>query len=127
MSQANLGWIALYGTGDLGAAAAHYRDAMQRGGTVYFRVLHDHQNMTYQNHCEGNLGIGNGRIEFSSPVHNFRALISDVKEVKSNKWNPLRGGGKDDFHVELKDKRNFNLLSPVNAKAIREMILSLAK
>ncbi|MBL8219388.1 MAG: protein kinase [Bryobacterales bacterium] len=126
-AHANLGWIALYGTGDLRAAATHYKDAMQRGGVVYFRVLHDHQNLTYQNHCEGNLGIGNGRIEFNSPTHNFRSSIADVKEVKSNKWNPLRGGNKDDFHVELKDKRNFNFLSPVNAKPIREMILQLVQ
>jgi len=124
---ANLGWIALYGTGDLSAAQTHYKDAIQRGGTVFFRVLHDHQNMTYQNHCEGNLGISAGRIEFSSPTHNFRSAMNEVKEVKANKWNPLRGSGKDDFHVELKDKRNFNLLSPVNAKAIREMIFQLAK
>ncbi|MFN7937685.1 MAG: serine/threonine-protein kinase [Bryobacteraceae bacterium] len=124
---ANLGWIALYGTGDFSAAQTYYKDAIQRGGTVYFRVLHDHQNMSYQNHCEGNLGIGAGRIEFVSPIHSFRSSMNEVKEVKANKWNPLRGSGKDDFHVELKDKRNFNLLSPVNAKTIREMIFLLAK
>ncbi len=124
---ANLGWIALYGTGDLGAAMTHYKDALQRGGVVYFRVQHDHQNMTYLNRCEGTLGIGGGRIEFTSPEHSFRAAKADVKEVKSNKWNPLRGGGKDDFHVELNDKRNFNFVSPVHSKPIREMILQLAK
>ncbi|MBL8173809.1 MAG: serine/threonine protein kinase [Bryobacterales bacterium] len=126
-AHANLGWIALYGTGDTAAALTHYKDALQRGGLVFFQVQHDHQNMTYSNRCEGNLGIGNGRIEFTSPQHGFRAALADVKEVKSNKWNPLRGGGKDDFHIELKDKRNFNLLSPVNPKPIREMILQLAK
>lgn len=124
---ANLGWIALYGTGDLGAAMTHYQEALQRGGMVYFRVQHDHQNMTYLNRCEGTLGIGGGRIEFTSPEHSFRAAKAEVKEVKSNKWNPLRGGGKDDFHVELNDKRNFNFVSPVHAKPIREMIFQLAK
>ena len=124
---ANLGGISLYGSGDLSAALANSKEAIQRGGVVYFRVMHDHQNMSYQDHCEGNLGIGRDRVEFSSPLHNFRAVKEDVKEVKGNKWNPLRGGGKDDFHVELKDKRHFNLLPVTNPKPVREMMLQLAK
>lgn len=126
---ANLGWIALYGTGDMGAAMSNYKEAIARGGTVYFRVVHDHQNMSYQDRCEGNLGIGKDHVGFSSSIqlHNFRVAMSEVKEVKANRWNPLRGGGKDDFHIELKDRRNFNLLSVTNAKLVREMILQLVK
>ncbi|MCC6364395.1 MAG: protein kinase [Bryobacterales bacterium] len=123
---ANAGWVALYGSGDLSTAIANYREALSRGGTVWFHVYHDHLNMTFQQRCAGDLGIAKDHVEFTSQdqAHNFRIAKSGLREVQGNRipFRPVSG----DFHVKSTDGRNFNLISVTNPKAVRDMILQLA-
>jgi serine/threonine protein kinase/tetratricopeptide (TPR) repeat protein len=123
---ANIGWVALYGSGDLSTAMANYREALSRGGTVWFRVYHDHLNMTFQQRCTGDLGVAKDHVEFAAQdqAHNFRIAKSDIREIQGNRipFRPVSG----DFHVKSTDGRNFNLISVSNPKAVRDMILQLA-
>lgn len=123
---ANAGWVALYGSGDLSTAMTNYREALSRGGTVWFRVYHDHLNMTFQQRCAGDLGIARDHVQFASQdqAHNFRIAGSDIKEIQGNRipFRPVSG----DFHIKALDGRNFNLISVSNSKAVRDMILQLA-
>jgi len=127
----NIGWISLYGTGDLQGALSSYKEAIARGGAAWFRVLHDHQQLTYQDHCQGDLGITKEGVTFRAQngAHNFslgRGAIREIKENKSTPLNLLRKV-KDDFHIKSNDDRNFNLLPVSNARQVRDMIIQLAK
>ncbi|MCZ2149804.1 MAG: protein kinase [Bryobacterales bacterium] len=123
---ANIGWVALYGSGDLSTAMANYRESLRRGGTVWFRVYHDHLNMTFQQRCSGDLGIARDHVEFAAQdhAHNFRIPKSEIREIQGNRipFRPVSG----DFHVKSTDGRNFNFISATNAKPVRDMILQLA-
>lgn len=124
----NMGWIALYGSGDLQTATANYREAIHRGGIVWVRVNHDHSNLTFQIHCTGDLGIAEDRIEFAAHnrQHNFRLPRNAIKEMQNNKFNPFKPMS-GDFHIKDKDGRNYNLISVTSPKAVRDMIMQLAK
>jgi serine/threonine protein kinase len=126
----NIGWISLYATGDLQAALSNYKEAIARGGTAWFRVLHDHQQLTYQDHCQGDFGISKEGVTFRAQngIHNFTVGKSAIREIKENKatLNFMRKV-KDDFHVKTSDDRNFNLLPVSNARQVRDMIIQLAK
>jgi myosin heavy subunit len=123
---ANIGWIALYGTGDMGLAMSHYKEAIQRGGMVYFRVMHDHQQMSFQDRCEGNLGIARDHLQYTSSngIHNLKLSKAEIGEIRENKLPFRRVSG--DFHIKAADGRNFNLLPVSNARLVRDMILQLA-
>ncbi|MBI4906012.1 MAG: protein kinase [Acidobacteria bacterium] len=122
-----LGWIAIYGIGDMQLAQQSYKDAIARGGVVWFRVNHDHANGSYQFRCTGDLGIARDHVEFQAQggEHNFRLANSAIAEAKGNSALRRLVGASNDFHIHSTDGRRFNLVSVSNPKPIREMILSL--
>ncbi|MBL8209273.1 MAG: protein kinase [Bryobacterales bacterium] len=124
---ANLGWIALYGTGDLATATRHYQKALQAGGTVWFRIHHDHANGSFSTRCMGDLGISRDTLQFigQDGSHNFKVARNTLKEVKEHRM-PFRSVS-GDFHVKLGDDRQYNMVSVTNAKAVRELIVSFLR
>ncbi len=124
---ANLGWIALYGSGDLAAGTRHYQRALQSGGTVWFRIHHDHANGSFSTRCLGDFGISKDTVQFigQDGSHNFKVARNTLKEVKEHRmpFRPVSG----DFHVKLGDDRQYNMVSVTNAKAVRELIVSFLR
>lgn len=124
---ANLGWVSLYGTGDLQAAAQNYRQAIDKGGTVWFRVFHDHQNGSFATRCMGDLGISKDTVLFvgQDGSHNLKGPRSSIQEVKEHRFpfRPVSG----DFHIKLNDNRQYNIVSVTNAKPIRDLIVGFLR
>lgn len=121
-----VGWTTLYGTGDLKATVDNYKEAVQRGGVVFFRVIHDHQGGTFQNRCEGNLGLSKTEIQYQ-PKSGPDALKAPIAEVQEIKDNPEGKSVSGDFHVQLSGNRRFEFLPVTNAKPVRDMILQLSR
>ena len=76
-----LGWVLLYGGNDLEGARQNYQQALEYGGTIWFRVHHDHQNGSFRDRCLGDLGISRDTVQFlgQDPPHNFKALRNTIK------------------------------------------------
>jgi serine/threonine protein kinase len=124
---ANLGWVLLYGSNDLEGARQNYQQALDYGGTIWFRVHHDHQNGSFRDKCLGDLGISRDIVQFlgQDPSHNFKAPRTTIKEARGNRspFNSVSG----DFHIKLNDNRNYNMVSVVQAKPLRDIIVDFLK
>jgi hypothetical protein len=124
-SQAGL--VALYGLNDIPVASANYKEAMNRGGIVWFKVHHDHGNGSFQLRCSGELGLAKDRVEYQAQggAHNFRMPKQSIAEAKGNSALKRLAGVSGDFHIKATDGRNFNLVSSANNKQVRDLILNL--
>ncbi len=126
------GLLAIDAAGDLATARESYENALARGGTVAFRVVHDHGSA--QQFCVGNFFISAGGIEFTPETGSHR-LQSPMGAIKEAAINGVYGSQVGMFHlkVDLADgTKNFNFAAArpsdqriVNRKPDAELLLRL--
>ncbi len=61
-----MGFVQLYGKGDIVSAERNMREAIQRGGSAAFRVFHDHANGFFTDTCSGSLFITRTDVTFKA-------------------------------------------------------------
>ncbi len=133
-----MGFVQLYGKGDITNAEKNMREAMQRGGSAVFQVKHDHSgNFRYS--CEGSFFITKTDVTFKANdgKDTFEALDTNIKEIKTNslvggsRFGILLGGKGDvgAFHispkVKINGKDNFNFSPRTEKKEEAKLIIAL--
>ena len=133
----NEGWslrglFEIEAAGDLAAAHQSYENALARGGTVAFRVAHDHG--SGQQFCVGTFFISPAGVEFTPETgdHRFRAPYGAIREAAIN---GVYGSQVGMFHVKADfadGAKNFNFAAArssdqrvVNRKPDAELLLRL--
>lgn len=118
--------------GDLAAAHQSYENALARGGTVAFRVVHDHGSQ--QQFCVGTMFITPAGVEFTPETgdHRFRAPYAAIREASIN---GVYGSQVGMFHIKADfadGQKNFNFAAArssdqrvVNRKPDAELLLRL--
>ncbi|MCW5982332.1 MAG: protein kinase [Bryobacteraceae bacterium] len=112
-AHANLGYIYLYNDGDVATAAAHYRKALDNGGTVSFHLKHDLGDGMFTRFRTGTLRLSKSRIAFTGDdgVPVFAGPLTNVAEAKLNSkvTRLLRGvRAPGSFHIKIGGD-NYNL------------------
>jgi tetratricopeptide (TPR) repeat protein len=118
----------LYGMGNVSAAEAAYRAALQRGGNARFSATHDHDGF-FQTYCQGTFALSRlGVAYFSNDGrHQFNVTFKDMREVGMNK---LIGGNFAAFHVKFIENgknRNYNFAPGTFSPAETKLILGLLR
>ena len=133
-----MGFVQLYGKGDITNAEKNMREAIQRGGSAVFQVKHDHGG-NFKNFCEGSFFITKTDVTFKANdgKDTFEALDTNIKEIKTNSFvggSPfgVMLGGKGDvgaFHikpkVKINGKDNFNFSPRTEKKEEAKLIIAL--
>lgn len=133
-----LGFVQLYGRGDITNAEKNMRQAIQRGGSAVFQVKHDHSG-NFKYYCEGSFFITKSDVAFKANdgVDTFEALDTNIKEIKTNsfiggsRFGVLLGGKGDmgAFHitpkVKINGKGNFNFSPRTEQKEEAKLIIAL--
>ncbi len=133
-----LGFVQLYGKGDITNAERSMRAAIERGGSAVFQVRHDHSG-NFKNYCEGSFFITKTDVTFKANDgrDTFEALDANIKEIKTNgfvggsKFGVLLGGKGDvgAFHitprVKINGKDNFNFSPRTEKKDEAKLIIAL--
>jgi hypothetical protein len=133
-----MGFVQLYGKGDITNAEKNMREAIQRGGSAVFQVKHDHSG-NFKNFCEGSFFITKTDVTFKANdgKDTFEALDTNIKEIKTNSLvggSPfgVMLGGKGDvgaFHikpkVKINGKDNFNFSPRTEKKEEARLIIAL--
>lgn len=133
-----MGFVQLYGKGDITNAEKNMREAIQRGGSAVFQVKHDHSG-NFKNFCEGSFFITKTDVTFKANdgKDTFEALDTNIKEIKTNSLvggSPfgVMLGGKGDvgaFHikpkVKINGKDNFNFSPRTEKKEEAKLIIAL--
>ena len=126
------GLLALDAYGDLRIARESYENALARGASVTFRLMHDHG--TPQQFCVGTLLLTPAEVQFNADAGNdrFRAPYAGIREAGINS---VYGSQVGMFHlrVTLSDgSKNFNFAvlrsadqRVVNRKPDAELLLHL--
>ena len=108
------GALALNVADNVSAAHEHYENALARGGTIYFRVAHDHGQD--QLPCIGSMAISPAGVSYSAEGgHRFDWPYAQVAEVDLNKLYGVLIGM---FHVRVQaDRRSatFNFAAMRNS------------
>lgn len=78
-----LGFINLYGLGNLPAAEKLMRRSMENGGSAVFRVYHDDKG-SFTERCTGSLYISPESVRFESDdnVHTFETSTVNIEKIK---------------------------------------------
>lgn len=133
-----LGFIQLYGKGDITNAEKNMREAIVRGGSAVFQVRHDHSG-NFRSYCEGSFFITKSDVAFKANdgKDTFDALDANIKEIKTNslvggsRFGVLLGGKGDvgAFHitpkVKINGKDNFNFSPRTEKKEEARLIIAL--
>lgn len=133
-----LGFIQLYGKGDIANAEKNMREAIQRGGSAVFQVRHDHSG-NFRSYCEGSFFITKSDVAFKANdgKDTFEALDANIKEIKTNslvggsRFGVLLGGKGNvgAFHitpkVKINGKDNFNFSPRTEQKEEARLIIAL--
>jgi len=133
-----LGFVQLYGKGDITSAEKNMREAIGRGGSAVFQVKHDHSG-NFRSYCEGSFFVTKDDVTFKANdgKDTFEALDTNIKEIKTNslvggsKFGVLLGGKGDvgAFHitpkVKINGKDNFNFSPRTEKKEEAKLIIAL--
>lgn len=133
-----MGFVQLYGKGDIAGAEKSMREAIQRGGSAVFQVKHDHGG-NFRNSCEGSFFITKADVAFKANdgKDTFEAPDTNIKEIKTNsliggsRFGVLLGGKGDvgAFHikpkVKINGKDNFNFSPRTERKEEARLIIEL--
>jgi hypothetical protein len=93
-----VGYVCLYARDHIPTARIEYSDAIDRGGTVEFHVLHsDGVSKITRRHktCKGRLWVSKDSVKFDADgggVHGFQWRETQLKEIDRGGLGPLGGG-----------------------------------
>lgn len=124
-----MGFVELYGKGDIAAAEKNMREAIERGGSATFRVFHDHANGFFTDTCSGSLFVTKTDVTYKADdgKDTFDAEDTNIKEIKTN---ALVGSDRGAFHIKVKrekDSKNYNFAPLTKKKDESKLIITLVK
>jgi hypothetical protein len=124
-----MGFVQLYGRGDMVTAEKNMREAIERGGSAAFRVFHDHANGFFSETCSGSLFITKTDVTFKADdgKDTFEAEDANIREIKTNAFV---GSDRGAFHIKVKrekDTKNYNFAPLTKKKDESKLIINLVK
>jgi hypothetical protein len=124
-----LGSLALYYSQNVSTAEQNMRAAIERGGSAYFLVQHDHGS-NFSTYCDGSFFVTKAGVSFKANDgrDTFETEDGNIKEAK---MNGFFGSERGAFHVKpvqkINGRDNFNFAPISTNKAESELIIRLIK